>query len=206
GDFVIRRACESICEFRSSNHELHPIAVNLSSVEFRRGGVADRLRAITSEYGVPPELIEIEITERYMLDQDYESETELEKLRALGHSICVDDFGTGYSSLSYMKRLPLNIIKIDRSFIQSIPFDQNDIEISQAIISLSHSLGYKVVAEGVETPEQLEFLIERSCDYAQGYYFSKPVPIDGYQDRVIEVNEKLAIEGGWTMRLRALRI
>ena len=133
-------------------------------------------------------------------------ETELRKLRDLGHPICVDDFGTGYSSLSYMKRLPLNVIKIDRSFIHNVPHDQNDLAISQAIISLSHSLGYKVVAEGVETQEQMDYLIDKACNYAQGYFFSKPVAAEVFAGRVDAVNEKLKVTSGWTTRLRAIRL
>ena len=131
--------------------------------------------------------------------------SELILLRELGHTICVDDFGTGYSSLSYMKRLPLNIIKIDKSFTKNIPADQNDVEICQAIITLSHSLGYAVVAEGVETSEQLEFLVERSCDFAQGFYFSKPVPVDDFAERVLEINEQLRFEGSTKARVRPIR-
>ena len=109
----------------------------------------------------------------------------------MGHRISIDDFGTGYSSLSYLKRFPLSTIKIDRSFIASIPKDQNDIEISQAIISLSHALGYDVTAEGVETEEQARFLVERGCDCAQGYYFSRPVAVEEFLDAVEELNRRL---------------
>ncbi len=123
----------------------------------------------------------------------------------MGHTICVDDFGTGYSSLSYMKRLPLNVIKIDRSFIQSIPFDQNDVEISTAIISLSHALGYEVVAEGVETQEQLDFLLKNNCNYAQGYFFSPPIAIEHFPAVVDEINGRRKGGLGWTQRLRVLR-
>jgi len=184
---------------------LDAIAINVSSVEFLKGSLAKRFESITSEYGIRPEQIEIEITERYMLEQDQRSETELQALRHLGHTISVDDFGTGYSSLSYMKRLPLNIIKIDRSFIQTVPHDQNDVEISQAIISLSHSLGYRVVAEGVETADQLEFLLQRSCNYAQGYYFSRPVTEIDFPGVVAAVNEKLHDVKVTRPRIRAIR-
>ena len=191
GEWVLRNACRTLGELSAAGCELDAIAINVSSVEFLKGNIASRFDSITSKHGIRPEQIEIEITERYMLEQDHRSEAELQALRQLGHTICVDDFGTGYSSLSYMKRLPLNIIKIDRSFIQNVPHDQNDVEISQAIISLSHSLGYSVVAEGVETAEQLEFLLQRSCNYAQGYYFSKPVTVEEFPQQVIEINEKL---------------
>ena len=111
----------------------------------------------------------------------------------------------GLSDFSYMKRLPLNTIKIDKSFTQNIPDDQNDVEICQAIITLSHSLGYEVVAEGVETSEQLEFLVNRSCNYAQGYYFSRPVPVDEFAERVLEINEQLRFEGSKKASVRPIR-
>ena len=177
----------------------------MSSVEFVKGDVAARFRDITRRHNVRAQQVEIEITERYMLEHGERSESELNQLRELGHTICVDDFGTGYSSLSYMKRLPLNIIKIDKSFIKNIPADQNDVEICQAIMTLSHSLGYEVVAEGVETEEQLEFLLKRSCNFAQGFYFSKPVPVAEFAARAKEINEKLRFEGSKKASVRPIR-
>ncbi|MGI9270592.1 MAG: EAL domain-containing protein [Woeseiaceae bacterium] len=206
GEWVLRKACETLQMFMRAGVEVDAIAVNVSSVEFLRGDISARFHNVLNEYDVRPEQIEIEITERYMFDQADGAETELRKLRDLGHAICVDDFGTGYSSLSYMKRLPLNVIKIDRSFINNVPHDQNDLAISQAIISLSHSLGYEVVAEGVETQEQMDYLIENSCNYAQGYFFSKPVPADAFARQVEAVNEKLQVSTGWTARLRTIRL
>jgi diguanylate cyclase (GGDEF)-like protein len=206
GEWVLRKACETMQAFMKAGVEIDAIAVNVSSVEFLRGDISTRFQNVLEEYDVRPEQIEIEITERYMLDQAEGAETELRQLRDLGHAICVDDFGTGYSSLSYLKRLPLKVIKIDRSFINNIPHDQNDLAISQAIISLSHSLGYEVVAEGVETKSQMDYLIENSCNYAQGYFFSKPVPAEVFSRQVDAVNEKLKATSDWTARLRALRL
>jgi len=206
GEWVLRRACETMQMFMKVGVAIDAIAVNVSSVEFLRGDISARFHNVLREYDVRPEQIEIEITERYMFDQAEGAETELRKLRDLGHAICVDDFGTGYSSLSYMKRLPLNVIKIDRSFINNVPHDQNDLAISQAIISLSHSLGYEVVAEGVETQQQMDYLIDKSCNYAQGYFFSKPVPADEFAHQVDAVNEKLKVTSGWTTRLRTIRL
>ena len=205
GDWVLRDACATLNYLADHGCDIDAIAVNVSSVEFLKGDIAARFREITREHRVRPEQIEIEITERYMLEHGERSESELRELRRLGHTICVDDFGTGYSSLSYMKRLPLNIIKIDRSFTQNIPHDQNDVEISQAIISLSHSLGYEVVAEGVETAEQLDFLMVRACNYAQGYYFSEPVSAEKFSQRVQEINERLNEFGEATARIRPIR-
>jgi diguanylate cyclase (GGDEF)-like protein len=205
GDWVLKEACSTFEYLAGENCDISSIAVNVSSVEFLKGDVAARFQNITRAYNIRPEQIEIEITERYMLEHGERSESELNELRRLGHTICVDDFGTGYSSLSYMKRLPLNIIKIDRSFTQNIPHDQNDVEISQAIISLSHSLGYEVVAEGVETTKQLDFLLKRACNYAQGYYFSKPVAASDFHRCVIEINERLEELRDTTARVRPIR-
>jgi len=205
GDWVLNEACKSLNQLTDDRCDIESIAINVSSVEFVKGDVASRFRQVTRDHNVRAEQIEIEITERYMLEHGDRSESELNELRKLGHTICVDDFGTGYSSLSYMKRLPLNTIKIDRSFTQNIPRDQNDVEICQAIITLSHSLGYEVVAEGVETAEQLDFLVNRSCDYAQGFYFSRPVAVDEFAQRVLEVNEQLRFGGDTTASVRPIR-
>ena len=205
GDWVLNRTCESLRQLTDEHCDLESIAINVSSVEFVKGDVAARFRQITRNHNIRAEQIEVEITERYMLEHGERSESELNELRQLGHTICVDDFGTGYSSLSYMKRLPLNIIKIDKSFTKNVPLDQNDVEICQAIITLSHSLGYKVVAEGVETPEQLDLLVNRSCDFAQGYYFSKPVTVDEFAERVLEINEQLRFEGATKAQVRPIR-
>lgn len=205
GEFVLRKACESLLRLDESDCRLNSISINTSTVEFLKGDISSKFAAILREYELDAERVDIEITERYMLEHDPVSESELKELRRMGHRICVDDFGTGYSSLSYMKRLPLNVIKIDRSFIQSIPFDQNDVEISTAIISLSHALGYDVVAEGVETQQQLDFLLENNCNYAQGYFFSPPVPIEQFPAVVDEINGRRKGGLGWTQRLRVLR-
>jgi EAL domain-containing protein (putative c-di-GMP-specific phosphodiesterase class I) len=140
-----------------------------------------------------------------MLDHSEDVEAELHELQRQGHAIGVDDFGTGYSSLSYMKRLPLKTIKIDRSFIQNIPHDLNDVAISRTIISLSHDLGYEVVAEGVETAEQLEFLLDKGCNYAQGYFFGKPVPAEEFAGLVDDINHRLHVHAGWPARLRSIK-
>lgn len=202
GEWVLRNTCEAIRQFALEGCNLQTVALNVSSVEFVKGDLANRYESIVPEYGVDPREIDIEITERYMLDKSEGTETELQKLRSLGHNICVDDFGTGYSSLSYMKRLPLNVIKIDRSFIQNVPHDENDIAISQAIINLSHALGYKVVAEGVETQEQLDFLTVHGCDFAQGYFLSKPVPASEFKRAVDQINSELNIEESFVHKIR----
>jgi EAL domain-containing protein (putative c-di-GMP-specific phosphodiesterase class I) len=126
--------------------------------------------------GLNPRYLEIELTESSIMDDPKTTIVLLEKIHELGISISVDDFGTGYSSLNYLKRLPIDAIKIDLSFVQSIGKDHNDEEIIKAIISLANSLGLKTIAEGVETKEQADFLWEHKCDVMQGYYFCHPLP------------------------------
>ncbi|MEM7430717.1 MAG: EAL domain-containing protein [Pseudomonadota bacterium] len=205
GEFVLRKTCEAIQMLDASNCKVATLSINTSTVEFLKGDISLRFSNILRDYDVSANRINIEITERYMLEHDPIAVAELKELRQMGHKISVDDFGTGYSSLSYMKRLPLNVIKIDRSFIQSIPFDQNDVAISQAIISLSHALDYEVVAEGVETPEQLDFLLKNNCNFAQGYFFSPPVPVEQFPAVVDEINSRQKADLGWTQKLRILR-
>jgi EAL domain-containing protein (putative c-di-GMP-specific phosphodiesterase class I) len=123
-------------------------------------------------------LLEVEITESSLMDNAEEALKTLGQLKALGASLAIDDFGTGYSSLAYLKRFPFDTLKIDRSFVRDIPADADDATIARTIIALGHSLGLSIVAEGVETEEQLKFLIANNCDYAQGYLFSRPVPAE----------------------------
>jgi EAL domain-containing protein (putative c-di-GMP-specific phosphodiesterase class I) len=123
-------------------------------------------------------LLELEITETVIMENISETAKILKNLKTLGITIAIDDFGTGYSSLSYLKKLPIDKLKIDREFIKNIPYDKDDISITKAIINLAKSLGLKIVAEGPETKEHIEFLKEAECDIAQGYYYSKPVSFE----------------------------
>lgn len=191
GEWVLRHACRGLNRFSGEGCALEAVAVNISSIELRKENIADRFGTILSEEKVPAARVEIEITENAMILSDSGELADLDKLRALGVGICVDDFGTGYSSLSYLKKLPLNVIKIDRSFIQHLPDNRADMKIARAIIMLSHSLGFPVVAEGVETADQLAILREWGCEFAQGYYFSKPVPAAQFVERVQQINQRL---------------
>jgi EAL domain-containing protein (putative c-di-GMP-specific phosphodiesterase class I) len=175
GDWVLRTACfqgkywldEGLNDFR--------IAVNLSSVQFQQGHLATRLKQILIETQFPPTLLELEITESITMSNKTEVFTMLKELKLLGVKISIDDFGTGYSSLSYLKIMPVDKIKIDQSFVRDIASDSNDAAIVNAIIAMAHGLNLEVIAEGVETKEQLDFLISKDCHEAQGYYFSKPI-------------------------------
>jgi len=178
GEWVFRNACQTFSSWQKSGFMLDSLAINVSSVQFNQSNVTDTFSAIIDEFNIPAKNIEIEITERYIMADTEQNNHFLQSLREIGFRISVDDFGTGYSSMSYLKTLPLDIIKIDKSFTNEIPHDNNDLQIVEAILALSHSLGYIVVAEGIEKLEQLEILQAMSCDIGQGYYFNKPLPAD----------------------------
>jgi diguanylate cyclase (GGDEF)-like protein/PAS domain S-box-containing protein len=175
GEFAFGTACKAFKRFKNAGLNLETIAVNVSSIQFREENLMERFLSITADAGISPGNIEIEITERYIMEYTTTNMTILEDFRNLGFKISIDDFGTGYSSMSYLKKMPLDTIKIDKSFINDIPEDNNDVEITKAIIVLSKSLGYSVVAEGIEKEEQENFLRKHNCDVGQGYHFSKPL-------------------------------
>lgn len=175
GEWVLRTACEQLKYWRSNGHPYLRIAVNLSPNQFRRPGFADLAAEILRESRLPADALGMEITEGILM-QSPENLVTLEQLAALGISLSVDDFGTGYSSLAYLQRFPIQALKIDQSFVAGIDIDAGDTTIVNAIIAMAHSLGLKVVAEGVETVEQLNFLTKHGCDAVQGFYFSKAVP------------------------------
>lgn len=168
---------QSIRFIKDSSRAL-PVSINLSGREFEKGDCAQRLHALITKYDVDPSLIEIEITESYLMTDVEDAIRQLQETKDLGANISIDDFGTGYSSLSYLKRLPVDTLKIDRSFIKDIPDDINDVEITGAIIAMAQKLGLKVIAEGVETQEQVDFLLDNGCSLVQGYYYSKPLPAE----------------------------
>jgi EAL domain-containing protein (putative c-di-GMP-specific phosphodiesterase class I) len=143
-----------------------------------------------AETGFPADRLELELTESALMDQEEEAVKMLHLLRAQDIRLAIDDFGTGYSSLSYLKRFPLDILKIDKSFVDDIPFHQDDMEIAATIIAMGHILGFKVLAEGVETAEQLAFLQAKGCDMYQGYLTSEPVPAEEFKKLLIKRIQK----------------
>lgn len=179
---VIATACRQILSWQESGYGTLTVAVNLSPVEFRDNQLAERILSHFKETGIPTTALEIEITESVVM-QNMETAIEiLGKLNEAGVRVAVDDFGTGYSSLSYLKRFPLSKVKIDRSFISDVVHSDNEAALVSAIIAMAHSLGLLVVAEGVETDEQLRFLQDLRCDEIQGYLVSKPLPADGISE------------------------
>ena len=153
-----------------------PVAVNISAVEFRHKGFLDGVATILHETGVTPDLLEFELTESVLMHDVEASMKVLNALKDMGISLAIDDFGTGYSSLTYLRRFPIATLKIDQSFVRHITTDANDASIVSAVIEIGRVLKQRVIAEGVETEEQLAFLKAHQCNEGQGFYFSHPLP------------------------------
>ena len=176
GKWVIKTACQQHAAWRKAGAGPITISVNLSCHQFSDHQLLSFVEEVIEETGMEPELLEFEITESILMQDAEAAMKVLNEMKKMGFKLSVDDFGTGYSSMSYPKHFPLDVIKIDRSFIMDIPQDEQDVTITTAIISLARALGLGVVAEGVETREQLEFLQGCQCDQIQGFLFSPPVP------------------------------
>jgi len=157
------------------------LAVNVSAHQFRRGDLEQQVKMMLQQTGFPAHLLELEVTESALMHDEDKVIATLQQLRATGVKLAIDDFGTGYSSLAYLQRLPLDLLKIDRRFINNISDSPDDQQITKAVIELAHILRFEVLAEGVETHEQLKTLQQMGCDYYQGYYFSKPVPAETFR-------------------------
>lgn len=181
GEWVLREVCLQGRIWQAQGYKLVPIAVNVSGVQFKRGNIVERVRAILNETKYAPALIELEITESVLMDLGDSSLEVMSELKALGVHLALDDFGTGYSSLSRLKTFPLDYLKIDQSFVRDISTDPDDAAIVRAVLSMSHEMGISVIAEGVETKEQLAFLTELQCKEYQGYLFSRPVLPDAIE-------------------------
>ena len=179
GEWVVTTVCAQILAWQAEGITPRPVAVNLSARQFRQRNLASVFGDILHTHGVDPALLEIELTESSLMSDSEGAVQTLQEMKSRGIRLSVDDFGTGYSSLAYLKRFPLDSLKIDRAFIRDVTTDVDDATITLTIINLAHSLKLKVVAEGVETQAQLEFLRAHGCDEIQGYYFSKPLPCAG---------------------------
>ena len=182
GEFVLRQACWQACEWQRQGLEPIRVSVNLSVHQLRQGKLVSLVRQVLEETGLAPQYLELELTESQLLDSVEHIISTFQQLRDLGVKLAIDDFGTGYSSLSYLKRIPVDYVKIDQAFIRGLGEGQMDAAITRAIIAMAHGLSLKVVAEGVERPEQLEFLKAERCDEVQGYLVSRPIEADGLAD------------------------
>ena len=186
GEWVVQTVCEQIGKWEREGLFLYPISVNLSARQFQQRDLDDVIGNTLKTTGIDPRLLEFELTESVLMKEAEVAANALQNLKAFGVQISMDDFGTGYSSLAYLKRFPLDVLKIDRAFIRDVTTDPDDATIAVAMINLAHSLGLKVIAEGVETRSQLDFLIKHGCDEMQGYYFSRPLPLEGASRALIE--------------------
>ena len=180
GEWVLRTACAQAMTWQRQGFPAIRIAVNLSSVQVNRGGMQGMVERVLQDTGLDPRYIELEITEGLIMQQTQQTIRTLDELTSMGVMLAIDDFGTGYSSLSYLKRLPLNRLKIDKSFVREIPVDAEDRAITRAVIALGNSLNLVVVAEGVENEIQREFLRNNGCDEAQGYLYGAPLPAEDF--------------------------
>ncbi len=188
GDWVLREACRQQREWLDRGMSPVPIAVNVSGGELSDSVLLAKVETALSNYDIPPHLIKLEITEDTLAGSNDQTTQHLHDLRNLGTTLAIDDFGTGYSSLSYLKMFPVDTLKIDRSFVKDLPGDANSAAIVSGIIALGHSLKLLIVAEGVETKEQKAFLQQQNCDIMQGYYSSKPLPVNQLESWIISEN------------------
>jgi len=178
GEWVLVEACRQVAQWHRDGMGPLRVAVNISVRQLRRPGLDAVVRRALAESGLPPGCLELEITESSVMHDPQHAQGVLQALRELGVLLSIDDFGTGYSSLAYLKRLPLDRLKIDRSFIGGIPQDGDDAAIVETIILMTHKLGLRVIAEGVETREQRAQLLSQGCDEVQGFLWAKPVSAD----------------------------
>jgi EAL domain-containing protein (putative c-di-GMP-specific phosphodiesterase class I) len=185
GQWVLQTACEQLARWATNDHDgrlAHlTIAVNVSAQQFRQPDFVQQVSAVLKKTGANPERLKLELTESLLVDNVQDIIEKMFALKAKGIGFSLDDFGTGYSSLSYLKRLPLDQLKIDQSFVRDVLSDPNDAAIAKTVVALAQSLGLGVIAEGVETDAQRHFLSTAGCHAYQGYFFSRPLPIEGFE-------------------------
>ncbi|OJA03973.1 EAL domain-containing protein [Halomonas sp. QHL1] len=178
GRWVLRRACQDVAAMISEGERVVPVAVNISSLQFRREGFLEEVQRVLAETGLPPEFLELEVTESVLLDGAGQAIELINELKLMGIKVALDDFGTGFSSLSYLRDLPIHKVKLDRAFIKDIATSRNNAAIVQGIITMAHHMDLVVVAEGIEEREQQQDLVRRNCDLLQGFLFARPMPRD----------------------------
>ncbi len=175
GEWVLQAACEQARAWQDSGYPPLPVAVNISARQFQDNDFVGSLKGILYDTGLEPRWLELEITEGMMMDDTEQTIERFQRIHDLGVEISIDDFGTGYSSLAYLKRFPVHRLKIDRSFVRDLTTDTDDAAITEAVIKMGHSLKLKVIAEGVETEQQMAYLRSKGCDELQGFLFSPPL-------------------------------
>lgn len=177
---MLAEACRQTREWQQAGLPPIRMSVNTSAIDFRQRHFVEGIEQVLAQTGLDPRLLELEITEGVLMQNVDATMSALNRLKALGVRLAIDDFGTGYSSLSYLRRFPIDVLKIDQSFIRGLSHDSSDAALVGAIISLGKSLNLNVIAEGVETAQELAFLKDHHCEEGQGYYFSKALPVDAF--------------------------
>jgi len=199
GEFVLTETCRQGQQWLQAGLPRLTLAVNVSPAQFRRFDMRKQVIEVLNSTGYPAHALELELTESALMENQEAVVQTLNDLRGLGIRLAIDDFGTGYSSLAYLKRFPLDVLKIDKKFIDDIPNSKDDKAIATAIIGIAHTLGFKVLAEGVETQQQLDFLRQQQCDHYQGYFCSPPLPADKFQQLLelqLNINVNLMTKPG----------
>jgi EAL domain-containing protein (putative c-di-GMP-specific phosphodiesterase class I) len=186
GDWVMRTACAQTKGWINAGFAPMRLSVNVSARQFQQSAFIATVHELLKENGLDPRLLEIELTEGSIMKDPSKAIEKLQELRKMGIKIAIDDFGTGYCSLSYLKRFPIDTLKIDQSFVSDVCVDKDDAAIVRTIVTLGHALGVIVIAEGVETAEQLEYLMSVGCDVLQGYLFSKPLSTEAFGELLME--------------------
>ncbi len=186
GEWVLETICNQLNQWKSIGINPSPVAINISARQLEQKNFVKSISAILEKTNIENELLEIELTESILIKNSQRNSRKLAKLRKKGMKISIDDFGTGYSSLSYLSNFPFDKLKIDQSFIRDITTDRAAASLATSIISMAHSLGVRVIAEGVETEAQLNFLKKYKCDEIQGYYYSKPIPAEDFTKLLVE--------------------
>ncbi|MCP3852524.1 MAG: EAL domain-containing protein [Gammaproteobacteria bacterium] len=189
GEWVFKQACHHVHKCLSLGKKTVPVSINLSAVQFAHEGLVEMIETTLKHEKVSSDLIEIEITESAIMENTDKAIETIEQLNEMGIRISIDDFGTGYSSLAYLKKFSVNKLKIDREFIKDLPQDREDVVLTSTMIMLANKLELDVLAEGVETKEQVDFLLELGCNLVQGYYYSKPLPEDEFISYVLSMKE-----------------
>ncbi|MRV73097.1 EAL domain-containing protein [Duganella sp. FT92W] len=192
GDWVIRAVCAQQAQWQREGQRIVPVAVNLSALQFRESNVLQIISGALEQHGLDPRWLEVELTESLVMHDPHAAQQTMRDFGKLGLHISLDDFGTGYSSLAYLKRFPFQYVKIDRAFVTEISNNPDDAAIATAIIAMAHSLRMSVIAEGVESEAQMQFLRSRQCDYLQGYYFSRPLQAAEF-NKIVQDSKQLPL-------------
>lgn len=178
--WVIEDVCRQLAAWRAEGLRAAPVSINLDASSLRNRDLVTAVEQALAQNSLPASVLEFEVTESSLMRDMDEACKTLQALRNIGVKLSINDFGTGYSSLTYLKRFPVDTLKIDRSFIQDLPSNQSDKALTMAIIAMAHNLNLALIAEGVETWEQVAFLVDRQCFFAQGFLFAKPLPADDF--------------------------